>query len=361
MMVTTGGRGCQFGVGVGSALQPHLHIGFRDAPRAVAELLHHQFGGVGVQRLRDGGHHAQLHQRLDHLAGAGGHAVGQFLHGDRVRQDDVAHHLHLIGAQPLELGLAALALALAPHRGQRADPLVLALDRGLHVDAAGAAAVVGPSSARPPAACAAACRRRRGDGPAGPRRRPPRPSRRARSRSVSVGVGWRCAGRGAPATDAGAARPGARAVARTAGLGGGHLRRDRRLGGLRARPPRPFAAALSSSPAARLLLGGLARLLLAAARFLGGRQDRNLLLLAPFRLALGRLALLLHQRALARRQFGRGQRPAGARQADARRARGPPRGRRRLCRAADRPARRACRRARASCAPPPARPSTGRG
>ena len=52
---------------------------------------------------------------------------------------------------------------------------------------------------------------------------------------------------------------------------------------------------------------GLARLLLAPACLLGGRKDRNRLLLAPFRLALGVLALLLDQRALPRGLLGRGQ------------------------------------------------------
>ena len=60
----------QLGLGVDGALQAHLDVGFRDAARAVAEFLHHQFGGVGIQRLGDGRHHAELHQRLDHLAGA---------------------------------------------------------------------------------------------------------------------------------------------------------------------------------------------------------------------------------------------------------------------------------------------------
>ena len=59
-----------------------------------------------------------LHQRLDHFRRAGGHAVGQFLHGDLFGQDDVAHDLHLIGAQPLQFRLAALAFALAADRGE---------------------------------------------------------------------------------------------------------------------------------------------------------------------------------------------------------------------------------------------------
>ncbi len=112
----------------------------RHAAGAVAELLHHQLGGVGVERLRDGRHHAHLHQRLHHVAGAGGHAGGQLLHGDGVGQHHVARDLQPVGAQQLQLLLAALAVALAADAGERAGLLVLALDGGLHVDAAVAAA-----------------------------------------------------------------------------------------------------------------------------------------------------------------------------------------------------------------------------
>src|SRR6185369_11780185 len=59
----------------------------------------------------------------------------------------------------------------------------------------------------------------------------------------------------------------------------------------------------------RLLFGGLASLLLAPPRFLGGRQDGDRLLLAALRLALRCLALLLDQRSLAGGGLGRGQRP----------------------------------------------------
>ena len=48
----------QFGVGVGGAVQAQLDVVLGDALRAVAEFLHHQFGGVGVQGLGDGRHHA---------------------------------------------------------------------------------------------------------------------------------------------------------------------------------------------------------------------------------------------------------------------------------------------------------------
>ena len=299
-MVTTGGRGHQVGLGVDGALQAHLHVGFRDAARAVAEFLHHQFGGVGIQRLRDGRHDAELHQRLDHLAGAGGHAVGEFLHRDRVRQNDVAHDLHLIGAQPLQFCLTAFAFALAAHRGQRADAFVLALDRRLHVDAAGAAAGRRcPSWPRRSAACAAA-RCRRGGGSAAPR--PPPPSPRAGAEAQRLGRRRRRGGRRGRGLDDGAAR-----------------RRRARRRGRGSEPSAVASAALRGcllgflprrvlGRLAGLLFGGLARLFLAPARLLGGRQDRDLLLLAPFRLALARLALLLDQRALPRRLLGRRQR-----------------------------------------------------
>ena len=86
----------QLVLGIDSTLQPHLHVGFRHAPCPVAEFLHHQFRGVGIQRLGDCRHDAKFHQRLHHLAGARRHAVGEFLNGNAVREDDVAHNLHLI-------------------------------------------------------------------------------------------------------------------------------------------------------------------------------------------------------------------------------------------------------------------------
>ncbi len=108
----------QFGIGVGDAFQTHFHVGFRNPSGAMAELLHHQFGSVGVERLRRCGHDAHLHQRLDDIAGAGSHAVAQLLHSDCVGQDNVTHNFHLIGTQTLEFGLTTLAFALTPHRGK---------------------------------------------------------------------------------------------------------------------------------------------------------------------------------------------------------------------------------------------------
>ena len=61
------------------------------------------------------------------------------------------------------------------------------------------------------------------------------------------------------------------------------------------------------------LLGGLARFVLTTPVFLGGRQDRDLLLLAPLGLAPGLVFDLLGEHALADGDLGRGQRPSGAR------------------------------------------------
>ena len=134
-----GGAGHQIGVLVDLALDTLLDIALGYAAHAVAELLHHQLGRVGIQHLRDRRHHAEPHQRLDHIDGARRHAVGQLLHGDRIRQHHVAHHAHLVGTQRGQLGGAAFALALTAYAGQRAGLLVLALDGSLHVDPAGAA------------------------------------------------------------------------------------------------------------------------------------------------------------------------------------------------------------------------------
>ena len=103
------------------AAQPDLDIGLGDAPQAVSELGDDQLGGVGVDDLVDRRHHAHAHQRFDDVGGAFGHAVGQFLDGDRLGNDHLAHDLDLLllaVMQPL-----ALALSRPADRGQAAHPL----------------------------------------------------------------------------------------------------------------------------------------------------------------------------------------------------------------------------------------------
>ena len=99
-----------------------------------------------------------------------------------------------------------------------------------------------------------------------------------------------------------------------------------------AQPPR-LPAAPRPGRLTGFLFRGLARLFFPPARLLGGREDGDRLLLAPLRLALRRLALLLDQRALPRRLLGgrQGARDSGDRRPLARRGAGA-RGRRRRAR-----------------------------
>jgi hypothetical protein len=59
-----------------AALQALQHVRFRDALDRVAVFRRHEFGRIGVDRVVDGRHHAVLHQDLDDVDGAAGHAIG---------------------------------------------------------------------------------------------------------------------------------------------------------------------------------------------------------------------------------------------------------------------------------------------
>ncbi len=270
----------------------------------MAELLHDQLSGVGVQRLGNRGHHAELHQRLDHVGRARGHAVGQLLDRDLLGQHDIAHDSHLIGTEAFKLGLAPLALALTANRGQAADALVLALYGRLDIDASRAAvlrSLLGRGDLR------LAGRQRS----AGTADRPrlllfvgptdPKPQcLGGRGGRGSRSGGWTAAGI--------FARPRGRCSARHRGLRRGSRHASRCRGGIGdlARFLLEKTLLRLGGLAARFLFGGLAGLLLAPARFLGGGQDGDLLLFAPLRLTAGVLALLFDQRPLARGEFGGG-------------------------------------------------------
>ena len=93
------------------AIDADLHVALADPAATMAELFDHQFGRVSVKYLRHRRHDAHAHQRLNHVGDTGGHAVGEFLHRDRLWQYDVAHDLDLVRAQHLKLRLPALPLA----------------------------------------------------------------------------------------------------------------------------------------------------------------------------------------------------------------------------------------------------------
>ena len=117
-----------------------FHVRFRHAANGVTEFGGHQFGGVGIDHVVDLQHQALTHQELDDLHPAGGHAVGQFLHGDDVGNDHFASRLGLL----LRAALAFFAFAFTgpAHRGQGAHAfhgLVVVAGHGLDGQAAFAA------------------------------------------------------------------------------------------------------------------------------------------------------------------------------------------------------------------------------
>ena len=95
---------------VGTVEQPFFDVRFGDALDGVAHFLGDELRGVGVERVGQGDHAALTHQQLDDVDGALGHAVGEFLDGDRLGKDDFAGDLlfRLLGAVAFEaLGAAA--------------------------------------------------------------------------------------------------------------------------------------------------------------------------------------------------------------------------------------------------------------
>ena len=137
MMVTTGGRATSVLVGIGRVGEAGLDVAFGDALGPVAHFRHHQLGGVGIDRLVDGRHHAHAHQRLDHVGAALGHALGEFLDRDGLGDRDLAIDLLLRLVVVLAAAVALETAALLRHRP--AAEIVLALDRTADVDLVGAA------------------------------------------------------------------------------------------------------------------------------------------------------------------------------------------------------------------------------
>ena len=94
---------------VGDVEHAFLDVGFGDALDGVAEFLGDELGGVGVDHVVDRRHLALLHQDLDDVDRALGHAVGELLDGDRLRDRHFADELFL--------RLVALSLRCGAARG----------------------------------------------------------------------------------------------------------------------------------------------------------------------------------------------------------------------------------------------------
>ena len=105
-------------VAVFAAGKPLLDVGLGNALHRVAELLGEQLRGIGVDDVVDGVHLALTHQELDDVDGTLRHAVGEFLDGDGLRDDDLARTL--LGRHLESLRLLLLALGAAAEGGKRA-------------------------------------------------------------------------------------------------------------------------------------------------------------------------------------------------------------------------------------------------
>ena len=119
MTVTTGGRGFIFSGCILNAAHIGFDVRFGDAFDAVTEFGCDQLGRIGIDGLRDRRHDAELHQRLDNVGGALGHAVGEFLDGDSFGDRHIARDLDLL---LLLLHLAFFTLDAAAHGRHTAAP-----------------------------------------------------------------------------------------------------------------------------------------------------------------------------------------------------------------------------------------------
>ena len=100
---------------VGRVEHAFFDVRLGDAPHGVAELLGNELGGIGVDRIGDLRHVTLLHEDADHVDRALGHAVGQLLNSDRLRDRHFARNLFL-----RLVAVTGHALVAATERGDRA-------------------------------------------------------------------------------------------------------------------------------------------------------------------------------------------------------------------------------------------------
>ena len=112
-----------------------FNIAVRDAAHLMAQILSHNLRRIGVNHIINLRHHTLLHQHFNDIDSALGHAIGQFLNGNRVGQLHGARYfLAAIGTARLTL----FAFAAPPHGGQRAHALFI-IQRIINGQLAGAA------------------------------------------------------------------------------------------------------------------------------------------------------------------------------------------------------------------------------
>ncbi|MGY4283419.1 hypothetical protein ACVWXO_002639 [Bradyrhizobium sp. LM2.7] len=106
--------------------QAFFDVGCRHALDRMAEFLGDELRCVGIDHVGDLVHRALLHQHADDIDRALGHAVGEFLDGDRFRNDHLADQLFL----RLVRNVTFQALGAAAERRDRALAHVAGAERG---------------------------------------------------------------------------------------------------------------------------------------------------------------------------------------------------------------------------------------
>ncbi len=181
--MTTGGRGCSASAASSVVSSARSISEIADANDVVAEFRHQQFGGVLIDRLRHRDGHAHLEQRLDEVGTLFRHAVGEFLHRDRLG------HLHVADLLDLRLARAAKAALFlftrTLQRGEAARTRPIVAQRPGDGQLARLATIVALAVARRRRTCRFVATRRRLSG-----------ARRRGTRSPATGGGARRRGRG---------------------------------------------------------------------------------------------------------------------------------------------------------------------
>ena len=122
-----GARGYRIAIDFTRGGEALFHFGFGNALDLVAHFFGDELGGVGVDDVVDLEHLALAHQHLDDVHGAFGHAVGQFLNGDGVRDHHLAGDFFLRHLEAL--GLLLLALGAAAESGKRPVLFTIIIER----------------------------------------------------------------------------------------------------------------------------------------------------------------------------------------------------------------------------------------
>src|SRR5690606_27041712 len=109
---------------------------------AVAEFLDQQLCGILVDGLVDRHHHAHVEQRLHEVSALLSHAVGEFLHGDCLGHDNIAHLLFTRLALACEVSTTLLLAGTLERRERTGTCTLVLVERPIDSELAGTTLVV---------------------------------------------------------------------------------------------------------------------------------------------------------------------------------------------------------------------------